>query len=213
VAGFYLPLRRSGERLQVRVDEAETSLRQHLEESRAQLLELESARDKATALAREIDTQNVALVDVKERIARLEQRLAGRFRLLRDAQMLNVTSAGDRLSIALSTDVLFPGDRATIPKNGRILLCQLSKILLEELSEEIRVTGYFGKAQIEGAKLKSLYDSTWELSAVRAATVAKVLERGCGAPTDRFLVVGYGPRPAGPLGANVAFEMIVKPGK
>jgi hypothetical protein len=48
---------------------------------------------------------------------------------------------------------------------------------------------------------------------VRAATVAKVLERGCGAPTDRFLVVGYGPRPAGPLGANVAFEMIVKPGK
>jgi hypothetical protein len=35
-----------------------------------------------------------------------------------------------------------------------------------------------------------------------------VLEAGCGAPTDRFLIVGYGPRAAGPLGENVALEFV-----
>jgi flagellar motor protein MotB len=84
---------------------------------------------------------------------------------------------------------------------------------MSEFAGQIRVTGYYGKSTIQDRRMRKKFDSTWELSASRASAAARALERRCGAPVDRFFVVGYGPRPAGPLGENVAFEFVVKPGE
>ena len=84
-------------------------------------------------------------------------------------------------------------------------------MILGSFKGQLRVTGYFGKDKL-ARRAARLYESPWELSADQAAAAADVMERRCGAPRNRFLVVGYGPRPAGPIGESVAMEFVLKPG-
>lgn len=87
-------------------------------------------------------------------------------------------------------------------------MCGVSTQIMAEFAGQLRVTGYYGKPRIVEPALARRYGTPWELSAARAARAVDVLVRDCQAPTERFLVVGYGPRAAGPLGENVAFEFI-----
>ena len=95
---------------------------------------------------------------------------------------------------------------------GRTLLCQLANSIMADFSGQLRITGYYGKPRIVEPRLARRYTTPWQLSAARAAQAVDVLERDCRAPTERFLVVGYGPRSAGPLGENVALEFIFASG-
>lgn len=208
LGGFLLPLKRS----ELRLREALAASHQLTNEKTAALeAELKVANERGADLARQLEVQGAATLEVQKRIEALASTLTERFRRLDSNGLLAITSAGDRVSVAVSNKLLFPGSRTVIPKHGRVVLCQLSKVLLSEFSDQIRVTGYFGKSKIDRRRLRSRYRSTWELSAARAAAAARVLEQGCGAPTDRFVVVAYGPRAAGPIGENVAFELIVQP--
>jgi chemotaxis protein MotB len=210
IVGFYVPLHRENGQLVQQLEELtarSTALTADLETSRSNL---QAAEAKSLKVMGELDAQKTVLVEVKKRIEKLKESLTRKFSRLDHASMLTVSSAGDRVSVAIAHRVLFPGGRSAITKNGRILLCQLSKVILAEYGGQIRVTGYYGKPRIDDAALRKEFGSPWELSAARAAAAVDVLERGCGAPTDRFFVVGYGPRAAGPLGENVALEFIVK---
>jgi flagellar motor protein MotB len=112
------------------------------------------------------------------------------------------------VSVALAVPALF-SSRERLTPNGRELLCQLSKIIMSEFKGQIRVTGYYGKPQLDPASARRR--TPWHLAAERAASAADALERDCNGPADRFLVVSYGPRAAGPLGENVALEFIFRP--
>jgi flagellar motor protein MotB len=79
---------------------------------------------------------------------------------------------------------------------------------MAEFDGQLRITGYYGKPRIVEPALSKRYASPWELSAARAARTVDVLVRDCHTPAERFLAVGYGPRAAGPLGENIAFEFI-----
>jgi flagellar motor protein MotB len=122
--------------------------------------------------------------------------------------MLAVTSASDRVSVALAVPALF-STRERLTPNGRELLCQLAKVIMSEFKGQIRVTGYYGQARLDAASAR--HRTPWHLAAERASSAADALEHDCNAPADRFLVVSYGPRPAGPLGENVALEFIFRP--
>lgn len=227
VAGYYLPLRR--ETLRLRADAAE--LRRELDETQRELArELTRPREAPPARAAAAAPASLSLTPsvpggapptaersareekqraVKQRIERLEQQLAQRFGELEQNQQLSVSSAGDRVSVAVASSRLFTANTVDLGAQGRTLLCQLAEQIMNDYHGQLRVTGYYGKPRISEPALQRRYKTPWELSAARAARAVDTLVRECKAPAERFLAVGYGPRTAGPLGENVAFEFIV----
>jgi len=213
VVGYYVPLRREALRLRAE----QTALRRQLEESTRAVQAVPVANPNLGGSAPAPATTPEASAppnpsDVAQRIERLEIRLRSQFAELTRERRLNVSSAGDRVSVAIALPLLFPGGAPKVSAGGRTLLCQLAKSIMADFSGQLRVTGYYGKSKIAEPRLLRRYGTPWELSAARAAQAVEVLERDCRAPTERFLVVGYGPRSAGPLGENVAFEFIFSPG-
>jgi flagellar motor protein MotB len=183
---------------------AELSAR--LTQSEQRVLELEKQRASARATLADERRQREA---VQRRVAALKAQLKRRFRELDDANVMVVSSKDDRMSVALARQTLFPEDSTTISPSGRVLLCELSQAIVEGVKGQIRVTGYYGRPDIESRPLAQRYRTSWELTASRAAAATEALVTACGTPTERLLSVGYGPRAAGPLGENVAFEFVL----
>jgi flagellar motor protein MotB len=208
VVGFYVPKYREAARLRA---ERQTLLADHAASGAAlERLQAELAKSQAqsAALERELASSQGGNATVRARIEKLERLLSAQFGRLAQAKMLVVSSASDRVSVALAVPALFSA-RERLTPNGRELLCQLSKAIMSEFKGQIRVTGYFGKAQLERSSARR--GTPWHLAAARASSAADALENDCNAPADRFLVVSYGPRAAGPLGENVALEFIFRP--
>jgi flagellar motor protein MotB len=170
------------------------------------VLELEKQRASARVTLAEERRQRE---QVQRRIESLKAQLKRRFRALDDANEMIVSSKDDRMSVALARQTLFPEDSTTITASGRELLCELAQAIVEGVRGQIRVTGYYGKPDIASRVLAQRYRTSWELTASRAAAATEALVTACGAPTERLLSVGYGPRAAGPLGENVAFEFVL----
>ena len=201
VAGYYVPLRREARRLRAEGD----SLRGELSQTRAELKQaLDARQPEALSAPSDAAPKNGARL----RIERLEARLRERFGDLAQSQQLSLAAASDRMSVAIANAQLFSGASVDISGSGRSLLCDLAQTVMAEFDGQLRVTGYYGKPRIVEPTLRKRYASPWELSAARAARAVDVLVRDCHAPAERFLAVGYGPRAAGPLGENVAFEFI-----
>jgi flagellar motor protein MotB len=213
IVGYYVPLRREAIRLRTEQQASSESAASARAALAQKDLELSALQAQNRELVTSLDTQKAALSSVRQRIEKLKETLTAQFSRLHQAKLLTVASAGDRVSIAVAAPVLFADQRPVITSNGRSLLCQLSKSIMDEFGGQIRVTGYYGKPSIKEPSLARRYATPWELSAVRAAAAMDVLEKGCAAPTDRFLVVGYGPRAAGPLGENVALEFVFAAGE
>lgn len=208
VVGYYLPTYREA----VRLRSEQRTLAAERAASSATLAQLEAelarSRAESAALGRELESAKSDGAKVKARIEKLERLLSAQFGRLAREKMLVVSSASDRVSVALAVPALF-SSRERLTPNGRELLCQLSKVIMGEFKGQIRVTGYYGKAQLDAASAR--HGTPWHLAADRAASAADALEHDCGAPAERFLVVSYGPRAAGPLGENVALEFIFRP--
>jgi flagellar motor protein MotB len=208
VLGYYLPTYRDAARLRgehqaLAADRAASSAA--IEQLQA---ELAQSQARSAALGRELESAKNEGAKVRERIEKLERVLSAQFGRLAREKMLVVSSASDRVSVALAVPALF-SSRERLTPNGRELLCELSKVIMSEFKGQIRVTGYYGKARLDAASARRR--TPWHLAAERAAAAADALEHDCHAPADRFLVVSYGPRAAGPLGENVALEFIFRP--
>jgi len=201
-AGYAWPLRREVTRLQgerQQLDERDREARAALGDARASLARSQARLAQLEDDARERDATGN---DVRRRLEKLERVLSTQFGRLARADMLLVSSAGDRLSVALAVPALFPLGRAQVTANGRALLCELAQTILQNHDGQIRVSGYYGKAAAP-------HGTPWQLSAARAASAAAVLERDCKLAAERLYAVGYGPRAPGPLGENVALELVL----
>lgn len=208
IAGFYLPTYREAARLR---REGATLLAEHgasIDELARAQTELAKSRAENAALRQEAVSAESSRAAVRERMEKLERLLSAQFGRLAQAKVLLVSSAADRMSVALAVPALFSA-RDRLTPNGRELLCQLAKVIMSEFDGPIRVSGYYGKDRLDPADARR--GSPWHLAAARAASAADALGRDCEAPTDRFMVVSYGPRAAGPLGPNVALEFIFGP--
>lgn len=210
IAGYYVPAYREAARLRVEreaLQAAQGSSLALLTELRA---DLSRTQEQIERLRLELDAPKSQSARVRERIEKLERLLSAQFGRLAQGKMMVVSSAGDRVSVALAVPALF-STRDRLTPNGRSLLCELAKTIMAEFKGQIRVTGYYGKARIDDSSLVGRHPTPWHLSAARAASAADALERSCGAPPDRLFVVSYGPRTAGPLGENVALEFVFRP--
>jgi flagellar motor protein MotB len=210
VVAYYVPLYR-----QTRVLRAEheallsnqAAALAAIERSRAAL---EGSQARVTQLQQALDSPKSANENVLERIEKLSRLISAQFGRLAREKMLMVSSAGDRVSVALAVSALFSARDAVTP-SGRVLLCELARTILGQFKGELRVTGYYGAREIGDRTLAARHRTPWHLAAARAASAASVLEGDCQTPPERFLVVSYGPRAAGPLGENVALEFVFRP--
>ena len=206
--GYAWPLRREVSRLrdaERALDEREREALATLEETRDKLTRAQSRLARLDDDARDKDE---TATDVRHRLDKLERVLSTQFGRLARADMLLVSSAGDRLSVALAIPALFPLGRTVVTANGRALLCELAQTILQHHDGQLRVSGYYGKPTITEPAL-ARHGSPWQLSAARAASAAAVLERDCEVAADRVYALAYGPRAPGPLGENVALELVL----
>jgi chemotaxis protein MotB len=147
------------------------------EQARADALQAE--RDAALAAR---DGARAALDEARTENARLRARLGAA-----DAQGLRGETVG-----VLQTDLYFESGSAQLTPAGVAQLELLARRLQTEYAgREVRVEGYTDDRPIK-EELKATYPSNWELSAARAAMVARHLQWTHGFAPERLVVVGYG---------------------
>ncbi|WP_430391028.1 flagellar motor protein MotD [Dyella sp. 20L07] len=109
-----------------------------------------------------------------------------------DKQMVVVRKTTTWLEIELRTDILFPSGVAKIADQADSVLDEIAGIL-KPFANPVRIEGYTDDRPINTA----LYPSNWELSAARAASVARLFSEQ-GVDPQRLGIVGWGEyRPSG----------------
>jgi chemotaxis protein MotB len=103
-----------------------------------------------------------------------------------DKNMVVVRRTANWLEIEIRTDILFPSGVAALSPSANQILTDIGQILAP-FANPLRVEGYTDDVPINTA----LYPSNWELSAARAASVARLFaDRGV--DPDRLGIVGWG---------------------
>jgi chemotaxis protein MotB len=103
-----------------------------------------------------------------------------------DKHMVVVRRTTSWLEIEIRTDILFPSGVATVSPSANQVLTSLGEILAP-FGNPLRIEGYTDDVPINTA----LYPSNWELSAARAASVARLFADH-GVDPDRLGIVGWG---------------------
>ncbi|GLQ99889.1 flagellar motor protein MotD [Dyella mobilis] len=108
-----------------------------------------------------------------------------------DKNLVSVRRTPNWLEIEIRTDILFPSGVATLSPTANQVLTSLGDILAP-FANPLRVEGYTDDVPIDTA----VYPSNWELSAARAASVARLFAQH-GVEPERLGIVGWGQyRPA-----------------
>jgi len=155
-------------------------------------------------LKEELSLVQQAKKDAEKRINNLKQthkNLIAKFQKQIQQKEMTITELRGDLTVSIVDKILFPSGDSIVRSAGKDVLENVSKILQQVGSKKIRVVGHTDSIPI-GPRIKYKYQSNWELSAVRAASVVHVLERYL--PPENLEVVGrsfYDP-----LGSNETQE-------
>ncbi|HVC16522.1 MAG TPA: flagellar motor protein MotD [Rhodanobacter sp.] len=103
-----------------------------------------------------------------------------------DRKLVILRRTPDRLEIEIRTDILFPSGVANLSTPANQVLLDLASTLAP-FPNPLRVEGFTDNVPIDTPR----YPSNWELSAARAATVARLFA-GHGVKPDRLGIVGWG---------------------
>ncbi|HEY9511670.1 MAG TPA: flagellar motor protein MotD [Rhodanobacter sp.] len=119
-------------------------------------------------------------------LRRLEDRVRKALQPLINKRMVAVRRGPGSLEIEIRTDVLFPSGVAQLSVPATAVLRNMAAILAP-FGNPLRVEGFTDDVPIATA----MYPSNWELSAARAATVARLFAEH-GVRPDRLGIVGWG---------------------
>ena len=124
-------------------------------------------------------TEDASLSQISDEVKRA-------MRPLIDKNLVNVRQTADWLEIEVRTDILFPVGVAKLQPPAEDVLRKLAGIL-GPFPNAMRIEGYTDNTPIATA----LFPSNWELSAARAATVARLLTTS-GVDPHRVGIIGWG---------------------
>ncbi len=93
--------------------------------------------------------------------------------------------------IELDQTALFPSGQVDLTADGKAVVKEIAAALNRYPDYYIRIEGHSDNLPLNTA-LKERYISNWELSAIRAATVAKYMIYGLDVPRQRVSIAGYG---------------------
>jgi len=121
-----------------------------------------------------------------ETLGRIEDQVRKALQPLIDRKLVVVRHKPDWLEIEIRTDILFPSGVAQLSEPASAVLHDLAAILAS-FGNPLRVEGFTDDMPISN----SLYPSNWELSAARAASVARLFSTSGIAPA-RLGIIGWG---------------------
>jgi flagellar motor protein MotB len=157
-----------------------------LEKTTQQLMDVQKQRDEAAQKLKAID-------DAKESasgaIVQAGQRMKEKLGKLAASKQVEINEQPGGVALVLDNAKLFKANEVTVGPAGRKVLCAIAPGL-KELDSDVEVRGYTAQPDVKVPALKAHYQTAWDLSAVRAAGVLRVLE-SCGVPADRMRAVGY----------------------
>jgi chemotaxis protein MotB len=144
-----------------------------------------------TTQATPSDQDKNKLSEEQQNLERIRSEVEHALQPLIDKQLVVVRRTPNWLEIEIRTDILFPSGVATLSPSANDVLTSLGKILAP-FANPLRVEGYTDDVPIDTA----VYPSNWELSAARAASVARLFAQH-GVDPERLGIVGWGQyRPA-----------------
>lgn len=171
-------------------DDAEDA-RKEAEEAarRAEELAAERARlaEEAARLQAEKDALEATTAEYDQLVDELKSEI--------EAGQVTITELSGKLTVNMSNAILFASGSTTVKPAGRDALKKVAAVLASIQDREIRVEGHTDDVPVgNGAP----YASNWELSALRASGVLRLLVDAGVQPTN-IAAVGYGEyRPAMP---------------
>jgi len=122
----------------------------------------------------------------QENLGRIEDQVRKALQPLIDRKLVVVRHKPDWLEIEIRTDILFPSGVAQLSEPANAVLRDLAAILAR-FTNPLRVEGFTDDVPISNV----LYPSNWELSAARAASVARLFSTSGIAPA-RLGIIGWG---------------------
>lgn len=149
-------------------------------------------KDKSR-LQSSVDEMTRALAELEKRRAEAEARvqefksLLSRFRALIDAGKLKVKIVDGRMVVVLATDILFGSGSASLSKDGKAAVGEVSQVLASIPKRTFQVEGHTDNVPIASAQ----YPSNWELGAARAISVLKAM-MDSGMPAGRISAASFG---------------------
>jgi chemotaxis protein MotB len=131
------------------------------------------------------------LSEEQQNLERIRNEVEHALQPLIDKNLVVVRRTPNWLEIEIRTDILFPSGVATLSPSANSVLTNLGDILAP-FANPLRVEGYTDDVPID----TNTYPSNWELSAARAASVARLFAQH-GVDPERLGIVGWGQyRPA-----------------
>ncbi len=181
--------------------------------------EMAAASKDKKALQGSIAEMTAALADLEKRRAEAEKRvqefrnLLSKFKSLIDAGKLKVRIVDGRLVVVLATDILFGSGSASLSKDGKAAIGEVSQVLASIPKRTFQVEGHTDDVPIATAQ----YPSNWELASARAINVVKAMI-DAGMPPERISAASFGQfKPAAPndtkegKAQNRRIEIIIVP--
>ena len=104
---------------------------------------------------------------------------------------ITMTQLRGKLKVNMVDEILFDSGKTTIKPQGVEVLERVGSILLNVKDKAISIEGHTDDVPI-GADLSKKYPTNWELSAVRATTVARYLQEKTGIDAGLLSAIGYG---------------------
>ncbi|RUL76164.1 flagellar motor protein MotD [Dyella choica] len=132
------------------------------------------------------DQNKTKLSDEQKNLERIRNQVERALQPLIDKNLVTVRRTPNWLEIEIRTDILFPSGVATLSSSATQVLTSIGDILAP-FANPLRVEGYTDDVPINTA----VYPSNWELSAARAASVARLFAEH-GVDPERLGIVGWG---------------------
>ncbi|MFC1545983.1 flagellar motor protein MotB [Pseudomonadota bacterium] len=148
--------------------------------SQAEYQAMQQKAEQKEALARQLS-------ELKTAYESMQQSLKSEI----EAQRVQLEQLSEReVKVTMPQDVLFPSASIVIDQSGRKVLDKVAASLKQAPDTSIRIVGHTDLLPITRPELKQRFTDNWELSAARAAAVARVFIWGENISDDRIHVVG-----------------------
>jgi chemotaxis protein MotB len=185
--------------------------------------QLDDTSQQLQARTAELEAEHARRMDEQKQ----QEQFAKRLRVVYDqlveqlqddiqAETVTVKQNGDHLLVRIAGTATFRQGRATVRRQGRVMLQKMSRVLGEHPDSQLNVEGHTDAMPLN-AELRQSLGTNWELSTARALYVIHYL-RKLGIAPERLVAEGYGPyRPLvsneTPEGRtqNRRIEIIVRP--
>ena len=130
--------------------------------------------------------RNIGAGSGKDTLRRIESEVRKALQPLIDSKQVMVSNKQQWLEIEIRTDILFPSGVAQLSTKAQAVLHNLADVL-SRFNNPLRIEGFTDNVPISTPQ----FPSNWELSAARAASVARLFMDG-GIAQDRLGIVGWG---------------------